>query len=125
LFLSRQGVGNYRLDILASDVKGAVAALGHSSCTLVAHDWGGGVAWVTAGMYGSELIDRLIVIGLPHLGISSTNMNNAQYVRSLYMLTFQVGGNGVLLIGWVGLPGRVCGRRMITDQGYGQLAPRF
>lgn len=84
-----QGVGNYRLDILASDVKGAVAALGHSTCTLVAHDWGGGVAWVTAGMYGSELIDRLIVIGLPHLGISSTNMNNAQYVRSLYMLTFQ------------------------------------
>lgn len=98
-----QGVGNYRLDILASDVKAAVAALGHSRCTLVAHDWGGGVAWVTAGMYGSELIDRLVVIGLPHLGISSTNMSGSQYVKSLYMLTFQVCvGGGVLSPGWCG-----------------------
>lgn len=47
------------------------------------------MAWVTAGMYGSELIDRLVVIGLPHLGISSTNMSGSQYVKSLYMMTFQ------------------------------------
>jgi pimeloyl-ACP methyl ester carboxylesterase len=87
-----QGVDNYMLDVLASDVKGAVDALGHSSCTLVAHDWGGGVAWVTAGMYGSDLIKQLIVLGLPHLGISSTNMNTSQYLKSSYIMTFQVGG---------------------------------
>lgn len=79
------------LDMLASDVKGAVAALGHSSCTLVAHDWGGGVAWVTAGMYGQDLVKQLIVMGLPHLGISSTNMNLSQNIKSSYIMTFQVG----------------------------------
>jgi pimeloyl-ACP methyl ester carboxylesterase len=86
-----QGVDNYMLDVLASDVKGAVAALGHSSCTLVAHDWGGGVAWVVAGMYGQDLVKQLIVLGLPHLGISSTNMNPSQNMKSLYIMTFQVG----------------------------------
>lgn len=94
-----QGVENYMLDVLASDVKGAVAALGHSSCTLVAHDWGGGVAWATAGMYGSDLIKQLIVLGLPHLGISSTNMNPSQYTKSLYIMTFQVGAGPYLGLG--------------------------
>lgn len=45
----------YRLQVLASDVQQAVQALGHSSCTLVAHDWGGMVAWVVAGMYGRQV----------------------------------------------------------------------
>lgn len=85
-----QGLDNYRLDVLASDVKGAVEALGHSSCTLVAHDWGGAVAWVTAGMFGQELVKQLIVMGLPHMGISSTNMGWQQSIKSLYMLNFQV-----------------------------------
>lgn len=66
-----------------------MSALGHSSCTLVAHDWGGGVAWATAGLYGQELVERLIVMGLPHLGISSTNMSGRQYMKSLYIMTFQ------------------------------------
>jgi pimeloyl-ACP methyl ester carboxylesterase len=85
-----QGVDNYMLEVLASDVKGAVQALGHSSCTLVAHDWGGCVAWVTAGMYGADLVEKLIVLGLPHVGISSTNMVPQQYLRSLYIMSFQV-----------------------------------
>ncbi len=85
-----QGLANYQLDVLASDVKAAVSALGHSSCTLVAHDWGGAVAWATAGLYGQELVDKLIVMGLPHLGVSSTNTLMKQYMRSLYIMTFQV-----------------------------------
>lgn len=85
-----QGIDNYRLEVLASDVKGAVEALGHSSCILVAHDWGGAVAWVTAGMYGRDLVKQLIVMGLPHLGISSTNMSGQQYMKSLYIMSFQV-----------------------------------
>lgn len=89
LNLLLQGLDSYRLDVLASDVKGAVEALGHSSCTLVAHDWGGAVAWVTAGMYGQELVKQLIVMGLPHMGISSTNMRWQQSIKSLYMLNFQ------------------------------------
>lgn len=44
-----KGVDNYKLSVLAADVKEAVAALGHVSCTLMGHDWGGLVAWTTAG----------------------------------------------------------------------------
>lgn len=86
-----QGVQNYLLQQLAADVKEAVAALGHKSCTLVAHDWGGGVAWATAGLYGKELVNQLIVMALPHLGVSNTNITSKQYKRSSYMLLFQVG----------------------------------
>jgi pimeloyl-ACP methyl ester carboxylesterase len=55
LLLLLQGVEQYRLPVLASDVQQAVNALGHSSCTLVAHDWGGLVAWAVAGMYGKQV----------------------------------------------------------------------
>ncbi|WIA08213.1 hypothetical protein OEZ85_007662 [Tetradesmus obliquus] len=84
-----QGVEQYRLQVLASDVQQAVQALGHSSCTLVAHDWGGMVAWVVAGMYGRQLVDKLIVMGLPHAGVSMVNTTMAQRKRQLYILLFQ------------------------------------
>ena len=42
------GVAAYDLDILADDVRALVKELGHTSCTLVSHDWGGVVAWYAA-----------------------------------------------------------------------------
>jgi len=63
-----EGVEPYRMHQLATDIAGVVKALGHETCTLVAHDWGGCVCWTVAGMYGSKLLDRLIIMGLPHLG---------------------------------------------------------
>ncbi|KAF5836584.1 Alpha/Beta hydrolase protein [Dunaliella salina] len=38
-----QGVHNYDLDLLAEDISAVVRALGHRSCTLVAHDWVSGL----------------------------------------------------------------------------------
>lgn len=84
-----QGVDAYQLHRLAADVKAAVSALGHSRCTLMAHDWGGTVAWVVAGLYGSDLLERLVVLALPHTGIAMTNLSAAQRQRSMYMLLFQ------------------------------------
>jgi hypothetical protein len=66
-FVMLQGVDQYRLQLLASDVQQAVQALGHSSCTLVAHDWGGLVAWVVAGMYGRQVGDNLQHTHIPIL----------------------------------------------------------
>ena len=60
-----QGKDNYRIDRLADDIASLVKALGHESCTLVAHDWGGVISWLTAHAYGS-LIDKLVVICAPH-----------------------------------------------------------
>lgn len=88
---SWQGLDNYRLPVLASDVQQAVKALGHDSCTLVAHDWGGLVAWVVAGTNSSELVKQLVVMALPHTGIAMTNGSLKQKLRQLYVLLFQVG----------------------------------
>lgn len=49
-------------------------------------------------MYGQELVKQLIVLGCPHLGVTSTNMSGQQYLKSLYMMSFQV-----CLCGWVGV----------------------
>ena len=41
-------VGDYKIEILASDVADVIEQLGYESCVLVGHDWGGIVAWTTA-----------------------------------------------------------------------------
>eukprot|EP00879_Flechtneria_rotunda_P025013 GHRR01026542.1.p1 GENE.GHRR01026542.1~~GHRR01026542.1.p1 ORF type:complete len:202 (+),score=76.54 GHRR01026542.1:862-1467(+) len=87
-----QGKQQYHLHQLVADVKGAVPALGHKTCTLMAHDWGGVVAWAVAGLYGRNLVDKLVVMGLPHLGVAMTNYTKQQYMRQLYMLLFQAPG---------------------------------
>ena len=42
------GVGQYRLDVLTADVAGLIEALGYDKAVVVAHDWGGAVAWAFA-----------------------------------------------------------------------------
>lgn len=56
------------------------------------------MAWTAAGMYGKDLISQLIVMALPHLGISMTNYTMKQYQRQTYVLVFQVCGWSA---GWV------------------------
>ena len=36
---------DYQLDKLTQDIAELIPALGYSSCVLVAHDWGGMLAW--------------------------------------------------------------------------------
>lgn len=80
-----KGKDNYRIDRLADDIASLVNALGHESCTLVAHDWGGVISWLTAHAYGS-LIDKLVVICAPH---PKCEYDLDQYKRSWYILAFQ------------------------------------
>jgi epoxide hydrolase 4 len=55
----------YHLDSLAADVAGLVTALGYQKVSIVAHDWGGLVAWHFAGLY-ADLLERLVVFNAPH-----------------------------------------------------------
>ncbi|DBA68007.1 TPA: hypothetical protein ACH3X2_014039 [Trebouxia sp. C0005] len=80
-----KGKDNYRIDRLADDIASLVKALGHESCTLVAHDWGGVISWLTVHAYGS-LIDKLVVICAPH---PKCAYDLDQYKRSWYILAFQ------------------------------------
>ena len=36
---------DYTMDKLQQDIVELIPALGHATCTLVAHDWGGAVCW--------------------------------------------------------------------------------
>ena len=59
------GVERYAVDELVADVAELVEALGHEAAHLVGHDWGGFVAWETAGRR-PEVVDRLVSVGVTH-----------------------------------------------------------
>ncbi|XP_046366844.2 epoxide hydrolase 4-like [Haliotis rufescens] len=85
------GVANYQMSKIVSDLKQVIPALGYRSCVLVAHDWGGAIAWTFTAMH-PELVDKLIVMNCPHPGIFRSYMekNMAQFKKSWYVFFFQV-----------------------------------
>lgn len=56
---------DYRMATLVGDVIGLADALGWSTFHLVGHDWGGALAWHTAGRHGDRL-RTLTVLSTPH-----------------------------------------------------------
>jgi len=60
-----EGVENYDMRLLVSDVAAIVRHLGEEEAVIVGHDWGGMVAWNVA-FYVPEIVDKLIVLNLPH-----------------------------------------------------------
>jgi len=84
------GVGSYSVRDLVEDVKGVIQGLGVSQCTLVAHDWGGAIAWSFAAMY-PEMVDNLIVCNIPHITALNKHQrsNWRQALKSWYILFFQ------------------------------------
>ena len=85
------GVGQYRLDVLTADVAGLIKALGYDKAVVVAHDWGGVVAWAFAMAY-PEMVDRLIIMNCPpsQVLIEHLMKNPKQLRRSYYMFLFQI-----------------------------------
>ena len=85
------GVAAYDSKELVADVAGLVAAFGARDATIVAHDWGGGIAWQFA-MDRPELTNRLVVMNCPHLAIFQQHLrgNPRQLMKSWYMFFFQI-----------------------------------
>jgi pimeloyl-ACP methyl ester carboxylesterase len=82
-----EGVEQYTLDKLTADVEAVVRHFGKDKATIVGHDWGGMVAW-TLAMRHPEMVERLIVLNLPHprglIRELATNPNQkkaSQYAR--------------------------------------------
>jgi pimeloyl-ACP methyl ester carboxylesterase len=64
--------------------------LGYDRCILVGHDWGGMIAWNAAYTY-PQLIDRLIVLNLPHPAkFAQGLLTPQQLLRSSYIFLFQL-----------------------------------
>ncbi len=80
---------DYALETLCDDVAALIAAAGAQRATIVAHDWGGLIAWWFA-MRRPELVERLVVMNLPHPGAARANAGLRQLRRSWYVLFFQL-----------------------------------
>ncbi len=84
----------YLLDTLLADVVGLIEAFtrthGGAQVLLLAHDWGGMLAWLAA-MRHPELLDRLIVCNMPHPACFAREVRRPeQFFKSWYVLFFQL-----------------------------------
>ena len=79
-------VAAYRARHLVGDVAAAIEALGAPLDLLVAHDWGGALAWNLAAQR-PELLRRLLIINSPHPAtfLRELRHNAAQQAASAYM----------------------------------------
>ncbi len=85
-----EGVENYTLDKLGSDIAAVIAAQEQPAATVVGHDWGGAIAWYVA-MNVPEVVENLIILNLPHpRGLARELANSeAQQQASQYAFNFQ------------------------------------
>jgi pimeloyl-ACP methyl ester carboxylesterase len=80
-------VEQYRMKYLVEDIRALAEHLGYKSFILVAHDWGGGVAWPFA-MRHPEYVERLVIINAPHpvTFMRELRQNPSQQKASQYIL---------------------------------------
>ena len=86
-----EGKEHYAVPHLVADVLAIADWLGGHEIDLVGHDWGGAVAWQTAGRYG-ERLRSLTVVSTPHPAAFTKSLrdeNADQSQRSGYMQFFQ------------------------------------
>jgi pimeloyl-ACP methyl ester carboxylesterase len=87
---SPRDVSAYKTSTLVEDVAGLIRAANAKEVVLLAHDWGGALAWSLA-MDQPQLIDRLIICNLPHPACFARELRRpVQFLKSWYMLFFQL-----------------------------------
>jgi pimeloyl-ACP methyl ester carboxylesterase len=86
-----QGIAEYSIEKLMDDVAGLIDASGAKEVVLVAHDWGGVIAWYFA-LRRIRPLARLIVMNLPHPAVFERVLRSTwrQRLRSWYVLFFQI-----------------------------------
>jgi len=85
-----EDLGAYHVTDLIEDLRALAEHLGHEKFIMVAHDWGGAVAWSFA-MRHPQWLEKLIIINAPHPIIFARELleNSDQQKASRYMLTFR------------------------------------
>jgi len=83
-------VDQYQVKYMIEDLRLLAEKLGHKKFILVAHDWGGAIAWAFAIAH-PEYLEKLVIINAPHPGIFQRELrdNPAQQKASGYMLMFR------------------------------------
>ena len=84
-------MARYQIDYLTADVRELIRAMGREQAILVAHDWGGAVAWRFAMDY-PHMVEKLVVMNAPHPVAFARELHRgwSQRVKSWYMTFFQL-----------------------------------
>ena len=82
-------LGSYEVARLVDDVRAVIEHDGAERASLIGHDWGGFIAW-HAAMDAPELVERLVVLNMPHPWAIAREMANnpLQQKASEYVRTF-------------------------------------
>jgi pimeloyl-ACP methyl ester carboxylesterase len=85
-----QEVSQYKQKYLIEDIRQLAEYLGYKKFTLVAHDWGGAVAW-TFAMFYPQYLETLIIVNSPYPVTFERELrdNPEQRKASSYMLFFR------------------------------------
>ena len=80
----------YEVKYMVEDLRQLAEKLGHKKFILVAHDWGGAIAWAFAIAH-PDYLEKLIIINAPHPGVFQRELaqNPEQQKASQYMLFFR------------------------------------
>ena len=81
----------YKMRVLVEDIRALADHFSHQKrFVLVAHDWGGAVAWAFAIQH-PDMLERLVIVNAPHPGIFGRLLvsDAAQQQASQYMLRFR------------------------------------
>jgi epoxide hydrolase 4 len=84
-------ISAYNSEIIACDILGLIDATGREQVDLIAHDWGGHMAWWAAARYPRR-IRRLIVMNCAHPQVMFRNvlLNPRQTMKSWYVFALQL-----------------------------------
>src|SRR2546422_4439144 len=83
-------VDQYQVKHMVEDLRALAEKLDHQKFILVAHDWGGAIAWAVAIAHPGYL-GKLVIINAPHPGVFQRELrdNPAQQKASGYMMMFR------------------------------------
>jgi len=87
-------VSDYRPKLITQDIEQLIAHLGYQRCVMVAHDWGGAIAWNIAISHPA-LLERLIFINATHPYAFAKGLANdpEQQRASAYMNWLRASGS--------------------------------
>ncbi len=89
-----EDLDQYRMSVLVEDIRALADHFSHhKKFVLVAHDWGGAVAWSFAIAH-PDYLEKLVIVNAPHPGVFSKLLTSdpAQQKASQYMLMFRSAG---------------------------------
>jgi pimeloyl-ACP methyl ester carboxylesterase len=86
-----RGVSSYSMEKLMGDVRGLIDFFGEKKATVIAHDWGGVIAWDLAAFH-PEVVERLVILNAPHprAYLRELRRNPVQKKSSRYVFMFQL-----------------------------------